>query len=236
MRRAAIIIALGLFLTACFVSAGAQTRRRRPRPAATPVPTISGAEIISQAGELQDPNAPLATDSPRPSSTPKPPSATATRLNDLDARLKRVEGGTAADPDARQKHILLNLDILARAEQRADNIRKQVFELIEKENSLQKHLEEISYEIQPEVIERQLQLGGSLRPEEVRENRRKQLEAEQTNTQNLLTQVQSTRASLEASLAKADDMVEKLRAKLEKDIDDTFLKDGPETIKPDDQP
>ena len=225
MKRAVSITALVLFVTASFVSA--QTHRTRPRPAATPVPTLTGAEIISQA-DLQDPNAPLATDSPRPSSSPKPPSVTTTRLNDMDARLKRVEGGTtAADPDAKQKHILLNLDILARAEQRADNIRKQVFELVEKENNLQKQLEQIAYEIQPEVIERQLQLGGSLRPEEVRENRRKQLEAEQTNTQNLLTQVQTTRASMEASLAKADDMVEKLRAKLEKDIDDTFLNEQP---------
>src|SRR4051812_25922919 len=127
MKRAASITALVLFVTGSLVSASAQTRRTHPRPAATPVPTITGAEIISQAGDLQNPGAPLATDSPRPSSTPKPPSATTVRLNDIDERLKRVEGGTtAADPDARQKHILLNLDILNRAEQRADNIRKQV--------------------------------------------------------------------------------------------------------------
>jgi len=235
MKRAASITALVLFVMASCLTAGAQTRRHRAKPAATPVPSLSGAEIISQAGDLQDPNAPLAAD-PRPESTPKPPSATTTRLNNIDARLQKIESGNSqVDPDAKQKRMLLNLDILSRAEQRADSLRKQVFDLIEKENSIQKQLEEIAYEIRPEVIERQLQLGGSLRPEEVRENRRKQLAAEQTNLENMLTHVQTTRASLEASLAKADEMVAKLREKLEKDIDNTFLKDDQPTDRPDEQ-
>ena len=223
MKRAAGIITITIFLTALFIGADAQTRRKaKPKPLATPVPTLTDAEIISQAGDYQDPN----QTQPQPTETPRPPSTTSLRLNNIDARLRAVENqGTAADPDAKQKSLLLNLDILNRAEQRADNLRKQVFEMIEKQNSIQKRLDEIAYQIQPEVIERELQMSGSLRPEEVRENRRKQLAAEQANLEALLSQVQGTRASLESSLAKADDMVEKLRAKLEKDIDNTFLKD-----------
>lgn len=107
--------------------------------------------------------------------------------------------------------------------------------MIDKENSVQKRLDEIAYQMQPEVIERELQIAGSMRPEEVRDSRRKQLASEQTNLQNLLAQVQTTRASLEASLGKADDMVEKLRAKLEKDINDSFLNDEQPPAKPDEQ-
>jgi hypothetical protein len=233
MKRAAVIIASVLVLATSFVAADAQRRTKpRARPLATPVPTVSGAEIISQAGDYQDPN----QTQPEPTATPRPPSATATRLNNIDARLKAVEGQSASDPDAKQKRLLLNLDILNRAEQRADNLRKQVFEMIDKENGVQKRLDEIAYAIQPEVIERELQLAGSMRPEEVRDNRRKQLASEQSNLQSLLSQVQTTRASLEASLAKADDMVSKLRAKLEKDIDDSFLNDDRAPDKPDDQP
>jgi hypothetical protein len=232
MKRAAVIIAAIMFLTASFIGADAQTRRRKPRPLATPVPTLTDAQIISQAGDNPDPD----QVQPQPTETPKKASTTSTRLSDLDGRVKRLEGGApAADPDAKQKRMLLNLQILNGAEQRAENLRKQVFEMIDKENAVQKRLDEIAYQIQPAVIEHELQMSGSMRPEEVRENRRKQLAAEQTTQQALLTQVQATRASLEAILAKADDMVEKLRTKLEKDINESFLNDDQAPDKPDDQ-
>src|SRR5436853_4573718 len=181
MKRSSGIVIITIFLTALVVGANAQTRRHRPKPKplATPVPTLTGAEIISQAGDNPDPQA-----QPQPSETPRPPSATSMRLNNIDARLKAIETQTTTDPDAKQKRLLLNLDILNRAEQRADNLRKQVFDMIEKENSVKKRLDEIAYEIQPEVIERMLQLGGSLRREEVRENRRKQLASEQANLES----------------------------------------------------
>jgi peptidoglycan hydrolase CwlO-like protein len=232
MRRAAGVIALFLFTAAAFVGVDAQTRKPRPkpRPLATPVQTLTGAEIISQASESTiDPATQV---QPQPSETPRR-SATSERLNTIDARLKRLESPAASDPDAKQKRLETNLRILQIAEQRADNLRKQVFDLIEKQNSVQKRLDEIEYEIQPEVIERQLQLAGSLRPEEVRENRRKQLAAEQTNLQTLLTQVQGTRASLEAQLAKADDLVAKLRDRIDKEIDDSLLKDDSPVDQPD---
>ena len=229
MKRAAVIIATLVFITASFVGAGAQTRRKKPRPLATPVPTLADAQIISQAGDQSDPN----QAQPQPTDPQKKPSVTSTRLTDLDGRVKKLEnGGTPTDPDAKQKRLLLNLDILNRAELRADNLRKQVFEMIDKQNAIEKRLDDIAYAIQPEVIERELQMAGSMHPEDVRENRRKQLAAEQANQQALLSQVQTTRASLEASLAKADDMVEKLRTKLEKDINDSFLNDEPTPDKP----
>jgi flagellar biosynthesis component FlhA len=76
------------------------------------------------------------------------------------------------------------------------------------------------------MIERTLQLSGSMHPEEVRDSRRKSLAAERANLQSLLTDIQSTRANMAANVQKADELVEKLRAKLEKDIDDS-LKDEP---------
>ncbi|MBV9242453.1 MAG: hypothetical protein JO314_10640, partial [Acidobacteria bacterium] len=172
MKRAAVIIGSLIFISASFIVAAGQTRRHKPRPLATPVPTLTDAQIISQAGDNPDPS------QAQPTETPRPPSATQTRLNNIDARLKAVESQSPADPDAKQKRMLLNLQILNGAEQRADNLRKQVFEMMDKENSIQKRLDEIAYLIQPEVIERELQLAGSLRPEEVRENRRKQLASE----------------------------------------------------------
>ena len=150
----------------------------------------------------------------------------AERIKQLNDRVKKLESGQSYED--RQKRLLMNLDILTRAEQRTESLRKQLFEMIEKENSLTARLDQIDFDIRPEIVERTLQLAGSMKPEEIRENRRKSLAAERTNLQALLTQVQTTRSGLDASLQRAEQMVEKLRAKAEKDIDDSLQKDEPE--------
>jgi uncharacterized phage infection (PIP) family protein YhgE len=205
-----IVLCIGLFGS----SLAAQTNRRRAKPLATPPPVLSGAEIISQAGNESEP---ALTPEEKPV---KPASTNAERIKRLNDRVKKLESGQTYED--RQKRLLMNLDILTRSEQRAESLRKQLFEMIEKENSITARLDQIEYDIRPESIERSLQLAGSFRPEEVRENRRKSLAAERTNLQTLLTQVQTTRSGLDASLRRAEEMVEKLRAKAEKDIDDSL--------------
>jgi len=207
----------------------AQNGRSKAKPLATP-PVITGAEIISQSGEYVEP-----ISTPVEKTPAKPAVTNAERIRDINERLKKLESGKKSDYDDNQKRVLMNLDILTRAEQRADSLRKQLFEMIEKENSLRARLDQIEYDIRPEIIERALQLGGSMKPEEIRENRRKSLTAERTNIQSLLAQVQATRTNLEGSLLRAEQMVEKLRAKAEKDIDDSLQKEAePETDQPTD--
>jgi hypothetical protein len=129
------------------------------------------------------------------------------------------------DYDDKQKRLALNLDILTKAEQRSESLRKQLFELAERENNVKMRLETIEYDNRSETIERQVALAGSLRPEELREMRRKNLEAEKRNLQNLLIEIQTSRTNLELTVQKAEQMVEKLRTKLEKDIDDALVDD-----------
>jgi len=149
-------------------------------------------------------------------------------LADISARIKNLEKGMKNGYDEKQKTLLLNLDILTRAEQRSESLRKQRFELIEKENTIQTRLDQIEYDVRPEMVERSVALTGSLRPEELRENRAKSLEAEKQKLTTLLTEVQNMRASLEVSVKNADDLVERLRTKLEKDIDSAISDDKPE--------
>lgn len=210
------VLVLVLFVGTFISIASAQNKRTKPKPLATP-PVLTGAEIISQTGDYTDPE-------PTPAPVRTPSSNTA-RIRDLNERVKKLESSHGSSYDDRQKRVLMNLDILTRAEQREDSLRKQLYDMIEKENNIKSRLEQIEYDVRPEVIERTLQIAGSLRPEEVRENRRKSLAAEKANLQSLLTQVQATHASLELSLQKAEQMVEKLRAKAEKDIDDSLQQD-----------
>ena len=207
--------------TAVVASAQKKTPKttRRPVVTATPIP-LTGAEIISQAGqsELLDPNATIAAETPKePVETTVDPNAQ--RVKELTARVKKLEASKTNEYDDQQKRLLLNLDILTRAEQRSESLRKQLFEMIEKENTVRSRLTQLDSDMRPESIDRSSMFSGSMKPEEIREMRRKSLDTEKRNMQALLTEIQTTRDGLQATLTRSDLLVEKLRLKLERDID-----------------
>lgn len=216
-----LVFAGGIFV----VQTDAQTPKRTPKPLATPTPTLSDAEIISRAMDQQDDPPEVVTPSKK-NGAANSTDPNAAKVKELSARVKKLET-QKSDADDKQKRLLMNLDILSRSEQRADALRKDLFDMIDKENSVKARLAQIEYDIRPEMIERTLQMAGSLRPEEVREMKRKSLDAERTSLQSLLGDIQATRASLTVNVQKADDLVEKLRTRIEKEIDDS-LKDDPQ--------
>ncbi|MGB2750425.1 MAG: hypothetical protein WBC19_00045 [Pyrinomonadaceae bacterium] len=206
-----------VLLAACILHVSAQTPKKTPKPMATP-PILSGAEIISRADDLTE----FETVKPTPLKTPSNTNTNAANIKELNERLKKLEGNQSSTYDEKQKRMLLNLDILTRAEQRSDSLRKQLFEMIEKENTVRARIDQLSTEIRPEMIERTLQLSGSMKPEEIRENRRKSIAAERSNLESLLTEIVNNKATVSVTLQKSDQLVEKLRLKLEKDIDDAL--------------
>lgn len=220
---------LSLFAAVLGVSSSlAVAQAPRSKPLATPPPASNTAEVISRDGDIVE----LAPVQSKSIDKPVEKAVPTQNVADLMERIKRLEAGQQSTYDEKQKRLLLNLDILTRAEQRSESLRKQLFEMIEKENSVKSRLDQLEFESRPEVIERALQLNGSMKPEDVRDIRRKSLNAEKANLSSLLTEIQSTRANLNMTLLRAEQMVEKLRAKLEKDIDDSFLKDDPDLRDP----
>ena len=137
-----------------------------------------------------------------------------------------MESMKKGDPDERQKRLLLNLDILNRAEQRSESLRKQLFELMEKETGIRAKLDMIEVNIRPEAIEREVAFAGTLRPEDLRAMKKKQLEVERTSLQNILNEIQKTKTVLEQNLQRSEQMVEKLRVKLDKEVDDALAADS----------
>jgi len=228
---------LGLgFLTVFISESAAQTNRKpktktgtvRTQPMPTPVQVIP--EIISRADDL--PNESQVVEVPQ-NQTQSNETAdegldkTNARVKELNTRIKNLESAKKDPYEEKQKRLLLNLDILTRAEQRAETLRKQMFEMIEKESAIKTRLDNIESDVRPEMIDRQVAFAGSLRPEELRDQRRKSLEIEKRNLQTLLTNIENNRVNLETNVQKADQLVEKLRFKLEKDIDDA-LADEPD--------
>ncbi len=216
------------------VDASAQATRRRSTPIPAPTATPSSEPlVISRADEFPDENTAQSIP-PDPNDTTTALSSQAASiasLEELGNRIKNLETGRKVDPDEKQKRLLLNLDILTRAEQRSESLRKQVFEMIEKENSVKTRMDSLEYDLRPEAIERNSALTGSLRPEEIRASRKKSLESEKANLQVLLNEILRTRSTLEVSLQRADSLTERLRLKFEKEID-AALVDEPENDRP----
>lgn len=225
--RAIVIAGLVLLALAAFsVSSEAQTRRTpgiKPTPTATP--PAGDAEIIRTADQPELTNVIVA---PIESTAEVQTDPNAQKVKELNARVKKLEAARSDPYDERQRRLLLNLDILTRAEGRSEALRRQLFEMIEKENSVKSRLDQIEFDTRPEMISRSATYAGSMRPEEVREMRKKSLDAEKLNLQTLLTEIQNTRTSLTANLDRSDALVEKLRSKLEKDIDNSFKDEEPE--------
>jgi hypothetical protein len=232
---------LVLVVCACLAlgSASAQTKkkkrtaRKKPAVSKTVSQTNGDASVVSLADQYQDSSTQIIqpTQSLADTQPPVLSDETTKKLKDLQSRIKKLENPQAANTkntyEEKQKVLLINLDILTKAEQRSESIRKQRFELIEKENTIRTRMDQIDVESRPEVIERSVATIGSLRPEELREAKRKSLDAEKRNLQNLLSEVISTRSRLDGDLVKSDALVEKLRNKLEQDID-AALTDDPD--------
>ncbi|MGI8543240.1 MAG: hypothetical protein ACR2MD_07125 [Aridibacter sp.] len=181
----------------------------------TPTPIRSVPEIISQDDDLEL----IEQDSDIQSPTQVEISPTDKKYKDLSARLKSLENRKTGDYDAEQKKLLLSLDILTKTEERAENLRKKLIELIEKETEIKSKLEAVEYNLKPQNIERSTAMYGSLRPEDIRDQKKNNLETEKRNLEALLAQIQASRLNLEESVRKADLWVEKVRLKFEKEID-----------------
>jgi hypothetical protein len=220
------VFLLSLVLVFSVFVVDAQTKKKKkttavPAATTTTTPPVEPL-VISRAEDFPDEG------SVKPVATPTPSvDSSNAYITDLENRIRSLESSSnKKDPDAKQKRLLLNLDILTRAEQRSETLRKQSYDLLEKESDIHAKMDRIEYELRPESIDKTVAFAGTLRPEELRANRRKSLESEKANLQSLLTEIQRTRSNLEVTLERSDALVEKLRTKLEKEID-TALDDDP---------
>lgn len=223
-----LVVVIAAFAGVVAAQRPTRSPRQVPRPTPTPVPIqVTTDQIIGQ-----EPGRPLVTpqdveQTPDANTSEQTQQTSSPSTEALLARIKALESSRSDRYDEQQKRLLMNLDILTRAEQRSENLRKQVFELMEKEAAVQTKLDQLAYEMRPEMINRvTTQMGGSMKPEEVREAKAQSLAAEQARQQNLLAEIQSAKARVEAGLERSEQLVERLRAKIEKDIDDSL---DPET-------
>lgn len=137
-----------------------------------------------------------------------------TRLRDLNPNslVQNPKTETFEDP---QKKILKSLELLNTSEQRAELLRKQLVESVEKENSIRARVIQLEEDMRPENVERNLSaVSLGTRAPEQREARRRSLENERDGLRNLLVQIQPSRVRLEDDVRQADQLVFKLRQRV----------------------
>ncbi len=122
-----------------------------------------------------------------------------------------------------QGRISSSFTLLAQAEQRAEMLRRQLLELIEKETSYRTRIAQIEEDMRPENVERALNPYGTTRTAEMRDTRRRVLETERRGFQSLLLLTVENRSRLEEEVKQADALVNRLRSRLnpliEREID-----------------
>lgn len=136
------------------------------------------------------------------------------RLREITDRAAAPGGNPGGSPNDRTNRLALNLEILTKAEQRAEALRKELLDRIEKETSLRSRLTQNEEEIRPESIERALNPIGTTRSVELRDNRRRVLENEKRGSESLLSQTTQSRIRLEEDVRHADALVTRLRQRI----------------------
>jgi len=89
-------------------------------------------------------------------------------------------------------------------QERATNLRAQLAEVEAKQTELQMRQQQLAEDLKPENIERALAGVGSTHPEDLREQRRRQLEIEKKGVDSQLDTLAASHARLESAIASAD--------------------------------
>jgi len=120
--------------------------------------------------------------------------------------VKRPRSGTTTVIEVSILIGLFSICVFAQqsAQERAANLRAQLTETQARQAELQTRLQQLEEDLKPAKIEHSLAGVGSTHPEELREQRRRQLEIERKGIESQLEVLAAGRTRLEAAVARAD--------------------------------
>jgi len=212
--RRFVVIVLAICLVGLFlVDSSAQKRRRKSRTRRPSTPRITNPAIYEPpANENANDNS-NSSGSESTTNTNQDPEAMKQTIRDLSSQVNQLN--TKISSMEQSQRTLVDLERLSRAEQRSADLWKQLREVEAQQSDLQSRLEEIDYNLRPENIDRAVAGYGSMRPEELREQRRKSLEGEKLRAQKQLDQLAANHERLETAIAGADAEIERIRKRLD---------------------
>ena len=123
--------------------------------------------------------------------------------------------------------LAVHSSVATQITERAEVLRKQLIELIEKETAYRSRMTQFDEDLRPENIERSMAGIGGTRTAEMRDTRRRVLENDRRGIENLLSVTSLSRVRLEEDVRQADLLVTKLRQRLFPLIDKEIEKINP---------
>src|SRR5712672_3597948 len=187
------VLALILMVGFLLVASNAQKRRRRRRasaprienPAIYQPSTSDNTNSAGDTGNAGDTNA-IDNRTARPANEQDPETMKktihilSTQVDKLTDKLTQME---------ESQRSLVDLERLSRAETRSTALRAELRDVQAKEADLEAKAEQIEYDLKPENIERSVSGYGTTHPEDLREQRRRQLENEKQRLRKQLDQL-----------------------------------------------
>jgi chromosome segregation ATPase len=197
----------------------AQRRRRKRRSNRPRITNPAIYQPVTGEGENSNSAATTGTDdstadrSQKPSQSAEDPDAMKQTIRTLSGQVDKLSQKLGQMEESQRS--LLDLERLSRAEQRSASLHAELRDLQAKQADIEAKTEDIDFALKPENIERAVAGYGSTHPEEVREQRRKQLENEKERVKKQLDQLRSGQARLEQAIASADIEVENLHKRID---------------------
>lgn len=218
--RRLLVSSLALFLVLGFllVDTSAQKRKRKRKTSSSPRITnpaiyqpgpADNTNTTGDTGRGVDPSSNPA----QPTPTPEDPEEMKRTIRSLSSQVDKLSDKLGQMEEAQRS--LVDLERLSRAEQRSAQLHSELRDVQAKEAELQARQEDVEFAAKPENIERATAGYGTTHPEELREQRRKQLENEKQRIQKQLNQLADSRGRLEQSIAITDAELDRLHKKLD---------------------
>src|SRR6267378_769779 len=211
----AIVFVAGFLL----VDSNAQKRRRRTgrrRPSAPRItnPTIyQPTDNTNSSDTSTSPETNAAESQPARPAGEQDPEAMKKTIRTLSTQVDKLNDKLTQMEESQRS--LVDLERLSRAETRSAALRTELRDVQAKEADLEARAEDVDYALKPENIERATAGYGTTHPEDVREQRRRQLESEKQRIRKQLDQLAISHTRLDEAIATSDAEIDRLRKKLE---------------------
>jgi chromosome segregation ATPase len=220
--RRLLICAVALFLTAGFllVDSSAQKRKRKRTTSRPSAPRITNPAIYQPSpnenanSNSGDSNTNSAEATPSETQPVRPAEDESQKtIRNLSNQVDKLTDKISQMEESQRS--LVDLERLSRAEARSSALQTELRDVMAKKADLEVRAEDIDFALRPENIERSTAGYGTTRPEDMREQRRKQLENEKVRVSKQIELLAASQTRLEQAIATSDAEVERLRKKLD---------------------
>ena len=123
-------------------------------------------------------------------------------------KFAKVDGLSLAE---KQQKLVVGMQLLIQNEQRVATLQKFQIDMAEKESQIRARLAQIELDLNPQSIDRNLAFEGSTQTPEIKENKRRTLQAERNILQPVLQQIQNNLQDAGYNVREAQALVQRLR-------------------------